>query len=118
MPWLRYTDERGALLPLEFSAMPFEPRRSFVIHGESAGTVRGEHSHRTAQQMLVCIAGCIEVLMRVDGDEVTVQLRPHADGLLIGPGIWSRQSYLQPDSILLAFASEPYDPGSYREPSD
>jgi UDP-2-acetamido-3-amino-2,3-dideoxy-glucuronate N-acetyltransferase len=116
--WLRYVDERGVLLPLEFSDMPFDPRRSFVIRGESAGTVRGEHSHITGQQMLICVAGSIEVQMRVDEDEVTVQLHPHSDGLLIGSGIWSQQTYIQPGSILLAFASEPYDPGSYRETGD
>ena len=68
--------------------------------------------------MLICVEGCIEVQMRAADDEVTVQLRPRSDSLLIGPGIWSRQTYLQPGSILLAFASEPYDPDSYRETSD
>lgn len=111
----RHTDERGVLLPLEFDEMPFEPQRSFVIHGDSAGTVRGEHSHATGQLLLLCVAGAIDVLMRARGEEVTVQLHPHGDALLLGPGIWSRETYLEPRSILLAFASEPYDPLTYRQ---
>jgi hypothetical protein len=118
VPLLRYTDERGILLPLDFSKLPFEPRRSFVINGETAGTVRGEHSHLTTQQVLICVEGIIEVQMRLEDEEITLQLRPHSDGLLIGPGIWSRQTYLEHGSILLAFASEPYDPDSYREARD
>lgn len=111
----RHSDARGVLLPLEFGEMPFEPRRSFVIYGDSAGTVRGEHSHATGQLLLLCVEGAIDVLMRSRGDEVTVQLHPHGDALLLGPGIWSRETYLEPRSILLAFASEPYDPLTYRQ---
>jgi dTDP-4-dehydrorhamnose 3,5-epimerase-like enzyme len=113
----RHVDERGVLMPFDFNEMPFEPRRSFVISGASAGTVRGGHGHRSAQQMLVCLHGSIEVLMRHNQQEVSVLLEPGSPGLVFGPGVWCQQKYLFPASILLVFASEPYDPSSYVEHS-
>ncbi len=110
---VQHMDERGVLQPFDFDEMPFEPRRSFVITGTAAGTMRGGHGHRTAQQMLVCLHGRIEILMRDGSQEVTVVLEPGILGLVFGPGIWCQQRYLLADSILLTFSDEPYDPSSY-----
>jgi hypothetical protein len=101
------------LLPFDFNEMPFKPCRTFVITGTSAGAMRGGHGHRTAQQMLVCLHGRIEVLMRNGRQEVTVVLEPNSFVLVFGPGIWCQQKYLLADSILLTFTDEPYDPSSY-----
>jgi len=113
LPLAQHDDARGVLLPFEFGDMPFEPRRTFVVRGTTAGTVRGEHSHRSGTQLLICLEGRIEVLLRSRNEEMSVQLQPSAEGLLIGPGIWSRQTYLEAGSLLLVFASERYDPLSY-----
>ena len=112
---VQYVDKRGVLLPIDFNDMPFEPCRSFVITGTLAGTVRGGHGHRSAEQMLVCLHGRIEVLMRDSDEEVSLVLEPGSFGLAFGPGIWCQQKYLLAGSILLVFASEPYDPSSYIE---
>ncbi|MDC0363044.1 FdtA/QdtA family cupin domain-containing protein [Halioglobus sp.] len=113
----RITDHRGVLSPFDFSAMPFEPSRTFVVSGSSANTVRGGHGHRQGQQMLVCLQGRIEVLMRTDGEEASTTLEPGLSGLVFGPGIWCQQTYQVAGSILLVFASDPYDATSYlRDP--
>ncbi|MEX0828282.1 MAG: WxcM-like domain-containing protein, partial [Haliea sp.] len=62
LPVDRLTDERGSLLPLDWESLPFEPRRIFTVSCVPAGTVRGGHGHRTCAQLLVAIAGEIEVL--------------------------------------------------------
>lgn len=111
-------DERGALLPLEFDRLPFLPRRLFTVAGTPVGAVRGGHAHRFGQQFLVCLQGQIEVLIRCDQKEVRVVLVPGGPGLLLGTGVWCRQTYLNQDSVLLVFSSEPYDPSSYIEDWD
>lgn len=107
------TDSRGSLLPFEFADLPFTPRRVFAVTGAPAGTARGGHAHRKGEQFLVSLHGRIEALIRVGPDEASVLLSPGGPGLLFGPGVWCRQTYLDDGAVLLAFASEPYDPTSY-----
>jgi len=109
----RHEDERGILLPFDFNDMPFKPCRSFVITGSSAGTVRGCHGHHTAQQMLVCLHGRIEILMRDSNQEVSLVLEPNSFGLIFGPRVWCQQTYVHAGSILLVFTDEPYSSASY-----
>lgn len=108
-------DARGALLPLEFDRLPFRPQRIFTVAETPAGAVRGGHAHRIGQQFLVCLQGKIEALIRCEQKEVRVVLVPGGPGLLLGSGVWCRQTYLHQGSVLLVFASEPYDPSSYTE---
>lgn len=109
------SDTRGSLLPFPFESMPFLPARAFAVTHVPAGMVRGGHAHRRGYQWLVCLNGSIEVLMRCHGEEVTLLLDSERFGLLLGPGVWCQQKYLAEGSVLLAFASEPYDPASYIE---
>lgn len=109
------TDARGRLLPLEFDHLPFTPRRVFTVADVPAGTVRGGHGHRAGQQLLVGLQGRIEILLRHGPREATTVLLPAGPGLLLQAGVWCRQTYAQAHSVLLVFASEPYDPASYVE---
>lgn len=118
MPLRRSTDERGTLLPLEWDDLPFVPSRIFTVSGAAAGTVRGGHGHRTCSQLLVAVAGQIEVeVVRADARR-TFTLTPQSPGLLVRPGIWFAQTYISPASVLLVLASEPYDAsGMFHSPS-
>jgi hypothetical protein len=80
--------------------------------------VRGGHAHASGYQWLVCLNGSIEVLMRCHGEEVTLLMDSERFGLLLGPGVWGQQKYLAEGSVLLVFASDPYDPASYIEQWD
>lgn len=108
-----HADERGRLVPFGFDQMPFVPGRSFAVAGVPAGAVRGGHAHSSGMQLLYCLQGRIEYLLRYGHEEVSGILEPGAAGLLVGAGVWCRQTYLLEGTVLLAFASEPYDPSSY-----
>jgi len=109
----RMADERGTLVPFEFADLPFTPRRAFVVRDVPPGARRGRHRHKRGQHLLVCLAGRIDVVLRYRGETERVSLFPDNHGLLIRNEVWSEQTYVLPDSILLALASDPYDPDAY-----
>jgi hypothetical protein len=110
-----HTDDRGELIPIHFDQMPFTPCRSFVIANVPAGTVRGRHSHRIGTQMLMCLHGSIEILMRHQDEHATLILEPLSVSLVFGAGVCCQQKYLVEGSVLLGFSSEPYDSQLYVE---
>ena len=119
VPLRRIVDSRGALLPLEFDALPFVPKRVVVIHEVPAQAIRGGHGHRSGRQLLVCIHGAVRVRMARPPETAAVTLVPGGPGLLIEAGVWAEQSYEGEDAALLMLASEPYDPAAYFfEPGD
>lgn len=110
-------DERGVLLPIDFSTLPFQPRRVFITHDVPAGTTRGGHAHKEESQLLIRLTGQLQVAMRYNSQLEVCLLERSDVGLLIGPGVWSEQTYLEPGTTLLVLANTPYDPASYlRDP--
>jgi dTDP-4-dehydrorhamnose 3,5-epimerase-like enzyme len=115
-----FRDARGTLLPIEFAALPIEPRRLFVVSGVTPGTTRGGHTHRTGNQVLVAISGAIDV--EIDdgsGGDIVRLDRPHR-ALLIPAGVWSSQTYLTVGALLLVISDRDYDEGDLvaARPSD
>jgi dTDP-4-dehydrorhamnose 3,5-epimerase-like enzyme len=108
-------DSRGCLIPFEFSTLPFVPKRAFIIQDVPIGTVRGGHAHKTERQLLVRLKGRASIRLVFQTETSTVILGSLAEALLIEPGVWSEQQYLEPDTRLLVFASESYDPSDYRD---
>ena len=110
---INYIEQRGTLLALEYSNMPFTPRRVFVVQGVPAGVSRGGHAHRRGEQLLIAIAGEVLVELRYEGLEHHISLTESTQALLIGPHVWARQTYATPGAILMVHASEAYDGDSY-----
>jgi hypothetical protein len=108
-----YVERRGTLLALEFSNLPFAPRRVFVVHGVPTGESRRGHAHMRGQQLLIAIAGEVLVELRYEGLEHRISLTESTQALLIGPHVWSRQTYVAPGAVLMVHASEAYDEDSY-----
>jgi dTDP-4-dehydrorhamnose 3,5-epimerase-like enzyme len=106
-------DDRGSLYPVEFSELPFFPKRTFTVAKVPARTIRGGHSHKLTSQFLVCVSGAIKVDLRYDGSAATITLETPEHGLFIRCGVWARQTYLTEGSQLLVFASRAYDPDDY-----
>lgn len=106
-------EKRGRLVPFDFDSLPFVPARIFVVRDVPLGTVRGGHAHRVQQQLLFCLCGSLEVLLESRVESARILLDSPAMGLLIEPGVWSSQKFLEWDSVELVFASGPYDPLEY-----
>jgi dTDP-4-dehydrorhamnose 3,5-epimerase-like enzyme len=107
-------EERGALTVGELGrALPFAPRRFFVVSRVPGIDIRGEHAHRELRQFLVCLAG--SVFAEVDDGERrrAVLLDCAQVGLALEPMVWGAQSRYSKDAVLLVLASREYDPADY-----
>lgn len=108
-------DARGTLTVGEYPAsLPFEVRRFFLVKDVPTGETRGDHAHRECHQLLICIAGRVEVIIRArDGSTTAINLDNADRGLHIPPLVWAQQRYLTPDAMLLVFASHEYENSDY-----
>jgi dTDP-4-dehydrorhamnose 3,5-epimerase-like enzyme len=111
----RYEDQRGSLYPLDFQALPFAPKRLFVVSAVPVGTVRGRHSHKSQLQAIVCLAGAIEVELKVAARSASLVLDQPGRLLLIQPGVWTAQKFIEEHSVELVLASGPYEPEGYSQ---
>jgi dTDP-4-dehydrorhamnose 3,5-epimerase-like enzyme len=101
------------LRPLEFAELPFIPKRLFVVQDVPPGTSRGGHAHVSCRQLLVVLAGEVMVELRRGQKQANFLLSANGRAMLIEPEVWSRQTYVGEDAILLVLASEAYDKDSY-----
>ena len=108
----RFRDHRGVLTPLSFDDFGFSVERAFVVNAPR-GAVRGGHAHRRVRQLLFRASGSIDVEVSHAGLQARIALDEDRPALLLEPGVWAQQTYLDDDSTLIVFADGPYDSGEY-----
>ncbi len=108
-----YKESDGILTVLDFIKLPFIPVRAFWVRDVPEGDRRGNHAHHKGEQYLICVQGKIWVRL-FDGREYTEEvLDPHDEGVFVPKMVWNEYLCLAPNSILLSFCSNPYDPDDY-----
>jgi len=106
--------EPGALSVAQEPDLPFLPKRLYWIYGVPEGIMRGGHAHKELWQVLVCLHGSITVHLEDGmGWREAMTLDNPAQGLLLPPPFWHTITFGQPDSVLLAIASDVYDESDY-----
>ncbi|MCL1961525.1 MAG: FdtA/QdtA family cupin domain-containing protein [Desulfovibrionaceae bacterium] len=107
-------DARGDLCAAEVGRdVPFLVRRSFMIYNVPSAETRGEHAHRVCAQFLMAVRGSVRVLADDGSQREEFCLdRPNL-GLYLPPMIWGIQHGYSHDGVLLALASDLYDPADY-----
>jgi len=109
-----FEEDNGELSVFEqnFDAIPFLIKRIFNIRSEK-NSIRGKHAHRLCSQLLICSNGSIEVICDDSFDQkVFILDRPNL-GLLIPPGIWAEQKYLQHNSSMTVVCDRLYESEDY-----
>jgi UDP-2-acetamido-3-amino-2,3-dideoxy-glucuronate N-acetyltransferase len=106
-------DMRGSLVAAEFSDLPFEPRRTFVVYGVPSKEVRGEHAHRECEQFLICLNGSVTVLADDGVERREFVLDDPSVGIHLKPMTWGTQYKYSPGAVLMVFASHEYDDSDY-----
>jgi acetyltransferase-like isoleucine patch superfamily enzyme/dTDP-4-dehydrorhamnose 3,5-epimerase-like enzyme len=107
-------DLRGNLVAFETGqGIPFSPARFFAIFDVPSKELRGEHAHRTCQQLLVCLRGSVTVYCDDGRNRQEFLLDRPELGLYVPPMVWTAQYRYTQDAVLLVLASHHYDPNDY-----
>lgn len=110
----RMSDSRGNLTAVEFKdELPFVPRRFFIVSQVPSQTARGEHAHRTCEQVLTILSGSVVVMIDDGKDRMQILLSDPRIALYIPPMVWGTQLEFSSDAMLGVFASHAYDPEDY-----
>ena len=109
-----FKEDNGELSVFEQNseAIPFHIKRIFNVRSD-IGSVRGKHAHRLCSQMLICSNGSIEVLCDNSSHQKFFVLdKPHY-GLLVPPGIWAEQKYIEDNTTMTVICDRPYEAEDY-----
>jgi acetyltransferase-like isoleucine patch superfamily enzyme/dTDP-4-dehydrorhamnose 3,5-epimerase-like enzyme len=110
-----FIDVRGGLTVSDLSDeyVPFEPVRFFTVYAAPSGSARGDHAHRRCHQFIMCVAGSVWVSVDDGEKRKELVLDSPTLGVYVPPMVWASQFRFQPDSVVMVFASLPYDPAEY-----
>jgi len=104
--------ERGDLIVYDKLKIPFEIKRIFIINNVPVGEKRGNHSHKSCAQVLVCNNGKIKIDMYFKHGSGFMVLKK-SDIAFVDKMVWSSQEYLEPNSELMVLCSHEYDKEDY-----
>lgn len=110
----KHGDRRGHLTVVESNEdIPFSIKRVYYLYDTKPGFVRGLHSHKKLEQILVCVSGSCIIRMDDGYEKEEVLLNNPTKGLYIGPNIWREMYDFSDGAVLLVMASELYDESDY-----
>lgn len=110
----QHGDDRGQLIALEeLRDIPFEIKRVYYVYDTAAGVRRGFHSHRTLQQILICIHGSCKVLLDNGREKKIISLEKPYEGLYVPQNMWREMYDFSSDAVLMVLASEYYKEEDY-----
>jgi len=92
--------------------VPFDIKRIFTVTAKK-NEIRGNHSHKICQQLLVCVSGEIEVICDDGLNQRIYRLSEMGKGLLIPAGIWATEKYINEGSVLMVLCDRIYDKNDY-----
>ena len=108
------SDERGSLSFLENSpGLPFNIVRTFWIYNIPEGQERGNHAHRTCQEIIIPVHGSFHIEVTDGTNTADIVMNQPEKGLLVPEMIWCRLHSFSPDAVCLCLASQQYDKEGY-----
>lgn len=107
-----FSDDRGALTPIEINQIPFTVKRIFIVNDVPVGATRGGHAHYKTKQYILCIDGTVEVILNDGNSEIIYNLNK-SEGVLIPEMIWDSQKFITENSTILVVCSTNYDENDY-----
>ena len=109
-----FEEDNGELAVFEesISTIPFTIKRIFNVRSEK-GSLRGSHAHRLCSQILICSNGSIEVSCDDSvNKEIYILDKPNY-GLLVSPGIWAEQKYIEHNTSMTVICDRSYETEDY-----
>lgn len=107
-----FTDDRGSLVPLEIKEyVSWEPKRVYYAIDNEDG--RGGHSHRTEQELFICLQGSMTVKLHDGNEWIERDMTSPKEALRVDNMVWHEFTNFSEDAILLAVSSTNYDSDDY-----
>jgi WxcM-like, C-terminal len=107
------TEQEGYLSVAEGGQnCPFSIQRTYWVYGCPEGKQRGGHAHRDVHQILICVAGEVEVILMDGIQQKSFILNDPTMGLYQKPLIWGDLIHRK-RSVLLVLASDYYSEAEY-----
>ena len=109
-----FKEDNGELSVFEQNseAIPFQIKRIFNVRADK-GSVRGQHAHRLCSQMLICSNGSVEVFCDDSSNQEVFLLDNPNYGLLVPPGIWAEQRYVENNTAMTVICDRLYEAEDY-----
>ena len=104
----RVVDERGALVCVEFAAVPFPVQRAFVVTGPPGGADRGGHPAPCGEAVLLVSGSATFVVAGSDGTTRELVLDEPGQTLVLNRGEHVDYRLHDEHSRLLVLAEDPY----------
>lgn len=105
--------ELGFISLAEKEDLPFVPKRIYWTYFTPEDVERGGHSHYDLHQILVAVAGKVEVTTELlSGEKQTFILDKPNIGLFIPKMCWRTMKYTH-NAVQMCIASNEYDEGDY-----
>jgi len=112
LPYYQENDSDLVVAESQGNTVPFPIARIFNVRAQR-GITRGRHAHRECTQLLICTNGTIKVTCD-NGKKTSTYILDEANyGLLIEPGIWSEQKYMEENTVLTVLCNLSYDEDDY-----
>lgn len=107
-------DERGNLSFLEENNhIPFKIERTYWIYDVPGGELRGGHSYRENQEIIIALSGSFDVVLDDGVDKKTFSLNRSYYGLYVPSGIWRHMDNFSTNSLAFIAASTKYSEDDY-----
>jgi hypothetical protein len=105
--------ERGLLHVLEFSKLPFQPKRLYWIQDVPEFATRGAHGHKELQQAIWALKGECKIRIH-DGNKWSEFTLKYGENMIcIPPGCWRELRDFSSDCMVMIAASESYEESDY-----
>lgn len=110
---LPVTDPITGMSIAEGDNMPFAIKRVYWMTSNEQDQIRGEHAHKSCQQLLVCLSGKLNITLEdLNGKKYTFDLSQPNLMLWVPAQYWSKIEYKK-GAVILVLASAEYDEQDY-----
>lgn len=103
----------GNIAVVENDVIPFDIKRVYYLYDIPSSSIRGGHSHKNLQQVLIAISGSFDVVLKDGHETKTVTLNKPDKGLLIKDNIWRELENFSSGAVCLVLASAVYEEEDY-----
>jgi dTDP-4-dehydrorhamnose 3,5-epimerase-like enzyme len=117
----KFTDGKGDLIPIELgiqfekSNIPFDVKRIYFISNLDNDVVRGKHSHKNLQQVIICAQGSFTLeLENINGIKKSITLDKNNIGIYIKHGlVWRELKNFSNNCVVIILADNHYKESDY-----